>query len=177
MVHPDASTDCPLFRENLSGRGIGTNIRYVALCVIAAVLLALTRLHRQEFVCIFGHSEVTLQWHFIIWMTSSQMGSPSYPEVDPDLCQRQLLEVISAGLTHVQYVSLGNYPGITKGRTFRTFTEGKSDQLKEYYQDRKQAKENSPVTQSGVLSFLIPPTHSALNLDVSELIPVNKLYS
>lgn len=101
VVHPDASTDCPLFRENLSGRGIGTNIRYVALCVIAAMLFALTRLHRQEIVCIFGHSKVTLQWHFIIWMTSRQMGSPSYPEVDPDLCQRQLLEVISAGLTHV----------------------------------------------------------------------------
>lgn len=34
-VQPDPSTDCPLFWESLSGRGTGTKIHYIALCVIA----------------------------------------------------------------------------------------------------------------------------------------------
>lgn len=106
--------------------------------------------------CVFSHSRVTLQWHFIIWVTSSKVGSTSYP--DEKLTQASATAASWKSLAPV-YATMYNifhwrFSSESAGGQDRPRgTEDKSDKLKEDYQARKRRKENSSVTQAVSFSF------------------------
>lgn len=127
---------------------------------------------RARCLCVFGLSKVTLQWQFIIWVTSSRVGSTGYPDEKLTRASATAASWKSLALVDATMYNIFHWRFTLEsagGQDLPRGTEDKSDKLKEDYQDRKTGKRKLVCHKAVSFScnFLWPELGSTRNLRLS----------